>query len=166
MSFRPLSLREAEFVAHALATELMDYVGEPIPPFNTRSPGRLESCLAEPFQTFGGQNLHPTFVRKAAVLFYLCIKNHPFENGNKRMAVVLTTVFCYVNKRWLTIDNKALYDIACLIAESKPAEKDEMIAALEVGFKNTIMPVSRARRLFTNANGRQDQPSAEANLEI
>jgi len=126
MTIKPLTLKEAEFVAHTLAVELMDSANEPMPPFGTRSPGKLESSLAEPFQTFGGKYLHRTFIERAAVLFYLVTKNHCFENGNKRMAITLTLVFFYINKRWLNIPPKDLYGIACAVAESTPSERDSM----------------------------------------
>lgn len=81
MSLRALDLYDAEFIAHEIATHLMYAHDEPIPPFHTREPGKLESCLAEPFQTFGGEQLHPGFAKKAAVLFYLITKNHCFSMG-------------------------------------------------------------------------------------
>jgi len=68
---RPLTLDDAEFIANAFATELMNYVNEPIPPFNTRAPNILESCLSEPFQTFDGKYLHSTFIEKVATLFFI-----------------------------------------------------------------------------------------------
>lgn len=151
MSARQLTLAEAEYVAHALALELMNYDNEPIPPFHTRSPGVLESCLGEPFQTFDGESLHTSFSRKSAVLFYLVIKNHPFQNGNKRMAVVLTAIFCYVNKRWLNIEPKDLYDIACDVANSKPNEKERFIIVLEKTFGKFTVPLSTIRRAIKNS---------------
>lgn len=146
MSLRPLSMHEAEFVAHRLCVEFMNREDEPIPAFHTRSPGKLESCLAEPFQTFGGTLLHKGFARKAAVLFYLVIKNHCFSNGNKRMAVALTGVFFYINKRWLDVDAKALYNVARSVAESSPKIRDEVVDILTDFFSdNTVRrPVSHA----------------------
>jgi len=138
MKIRQLTIEEAEFIAHRLATELMYQDDEPIPPFSTRSPGKLESCLAEPFQTFDGKSLHYRFVDKAATLFYLITKDHCFGNGNKRMAVTLTTVFFYVNKRWLNVQPRALYEIACQVAESSPNEREVYTEALTKFFlKNT-----------------------------
>lgn len=145
---RPLTIKEAEFIAHALAIELMNYEDEPIPPFGTRSPGVLESCLAEPFQTFGGRQLHVRFARKAAVLFYLVIKNHPFKNGNKRMAVVLTMVFFYEHKRWLSIEPKELYEIACDVAKSDPKEKDQIVSRLEKTFSSNSKALSTIIKRF------------------
>lgn len=135
MNIRPLSLRDAEFIAHFLATELMSDKNEPIPPFSTRLPGRLESCLVEPFQSGNGKYLHYTFVERAAVLFYLVTKNHCFQNGNKRMAVALTLVFFDINKRWLDVPPRTLYEIACDVAESSPKDRQVMHQALVKFFK-------------------------------
>jgi len=112
---------------------------EPIPPFATRYKGKLESCLGEPFQTFDGKYLHPTLVKRAAVLFYLVIKNHPFINGNKRMAVTLTLVFFYVNKRWLDASPNGLYRVARRIATNPTSRKDEFVGALERFFQRHLV---------------------------
>jgi death on curing protein len=40
--------------------------------------GALESALAQPRMTFGGQHLYPTIVEKAAALGFSLIQNHPF----------------------------------------------------------------------------------------
>ena len=120
------TITEAEYIAHRLAQELMEY-GEPIPPFDTRFPDRLESCLQTPFQTYRRKSLYPTFDRKAAVLFYLLIKNHPFQNGNKRVAVIMLIYFLYTNGRRLKVGNRELYEFAREIAGSAAGEKDVVI---------------------------------------
>lgn len=117
---------EIEYVAHRLAKVLMEY-GEPIPPFNTRYPEKLESCLKTPFQTFHRKSLYKTFETKAAILFYLLIKNHPFQNGNKRVAVVTLIFFLAENNRELKVDNFVLYEFSKEIAASDPAEKDTIL---------------------------------------
>jgi len=50
-----------------------------------RDLGLLESALGQPQQTFGGDDLYPTLVAKAAALGFSLIKNHPFVDGNKRI---------------------------------------------------------------------------------
>lgn len=142
MKIKPLTIDDAEYVAHAYVVERMNFENEPMPPFNTREPGKLESCLAEPFATFGGKSLHRTLNERAAVLFYLVIKNHGFSNGNKRMAVVLTNVFFFINKRWLVISNMTLYEIANSVAESSPSQKNTIIFALKTTFKKHSRPLS------------------------
>ena len=43
-----------------------------------RDEGLLESAINTPLQTFGGQELYPTVLEKAARLGYGLIHNHPF----------------------------------------------------------------------------------------
>lgn len=139
-TIQPITLREAEFIAHRYAVEVMSFLDEPIPPFHTRYPGRLESCLAQPFQSGDGKYRYYRFLERAAVLFYFITKSQCFVNGNKRMAVTLTMVFFYKNKRWLDIPHEDLYAIACQVAESKPRQKDNMIQALARTFKTHEVP--------------------------
>ncbi len=49
-----------------------------------RDIGLLESAVARPFQTFGGQDLYPSYLEKAAAILESIILNHPFVDGNKR----------------------------------------------------------------------------------
>ncbi len=48
-------------------------------------PNALDSALAQPRMTFGGVNLYPTPVEKAAALGFSLVMNHPFVDGNKRI---------------------------------------------------------------------------------
>jgi death-on-curing protein len=57
----------------------------------------LESTLAQPQMTFGGEELYSTLVDKAAVLGYALIKNHPFLDGNKRTGHAAMEVFLVLN---------------------------------------------------------------------
>ncbi len=122
----PITVDQIKYIAHRLAIDTMEW-NEPIPEFETRFPNVLESCLATPFQTYGGKLLYTGLVEKASILFYLLIKNHPFQNGNKRIAVTTLLVFLYFNKKWLDIDQHALYKDAVWIAQSPPEAKDQMI---------------------------------------
>jgi death-on-curing protein len=47
--------------------------------------GALESALAQPRQTFGGAELYPDLIAKAAALGFAIIQGHPFVDGNKRV---------------------------------------------------------------------------------
>ncbi|MDQ6762274.1 MAG: type II toxin-antitoxin system death-on-curing family toxin [Bacteroidota bacterium] len=48
----------------------------------------LESAIARPFQTFGGEDLYTSIFEKAAALGESLIANHPFIDGNKRTGAV------------------------------------------------------------------------------
>jgi len=50
-----------------------------------RSRESLESSIAQPLQTFGGQELYPSLIEKAAALGFFLVTNHPFIDGNKRV---------------------------------------------------------------------------------
>ena len=47
-----------------------------------RDEGMLESAIARPFQTFGGEELYPTVFEKAAAIGQSIIINHPYIDGN------------------------------------------------------------------------------------
>jgi len=47
-----------------------------------RDLGALESTLAQPRQSFGGQDLYPDLASKAAALCFSLVLNHPFVDGN------------------------------------------------------------------------------------
>lgn len=49
-----------------------------------RDESMLDSALANPLQTFAGQDLYPDITEKIIKLGYSIIKNHPFLDGNKR----------------------------------------------------------------------------------
>jgi len=74
-----ITVKDVEYISFSLAKERLGF-DEPIPDFITRFPNILESCLAIPFQRVFEQNPYPTLVSKASILFYLMIKNHPFQN--------------------------------------------------------------------------------------
>lgn len=135
---KPLTVAEIEYVTYALTQELMTW-NEPIPSFNTRFPDKLESCLIAPFQRFNKKDLYQGHIKKAAFLFYLMIKNHPFQNGNKRVALTTLLYFLYKNKKSLRVDNQEFYNFAKWVAESNPKLKTETIQATEKFIKTYIV---------------------------
>jgi len=135
---KKITVTEIEYLAHSLAQRLMTW-NEPIPDFQTRRANILEGCLAAPWQTFGGKVLYKGLETKAATLFYLMIKNHPFINGNKRIAMTTLFVFLFLNKKWLKVDNQELYNFAKWVAESNPKLKDETVSAVNKFIKTYII---------------------------
>ena len=137
---RRVTVREVEHITFKMAQELLSF-NEPIPDFSTRSPNILESCLATPFQTFGGKFLYPKFLTRASMLFYLMIKNHPFENGNKRIAITTLLTFLFANDKWLIADIPELYNFTVWIAQSPSQFKDEAVKAIEKFLKRHIKDI-------------------------
>lgn len=96
----------------------------------------FEGALRAIYQSFAGEDVYPTLAEKAANLLYFIIKDHPFFDGNKRIASFLFIMFLTLNKSNLTddgnlkISDRALVAIALMIAESHPREKGLMTAVV------------------------------------
>lgn len=138
MKIKDISVNEIKHVSHFLARKMLSWQ-EPIPSFDSRFPNILESCLATPFQTFDKKLLYKGLLGKASILFYLMIKNHPFENGNKRIAMTTLLVFLHRNKRWLKVDEQELYNFTKWVAMSNPKLKDEVLAAIKKFFETYLV---------------------------
>ena len=75
------------------ANQISSFGGTP----GLRDEGLLESALAQPQATFGGQFLHPTLSEQAAAYLYHIAMNHPFIDGNKRTAFAVRDTFLRLN---------------------------------------------------------------------
>lgn len=62
-----------------------------------RDLGSLESAIAQPMMTFGGEDLYPALVDKAAALGFSLVMNHPFVDGNKRTGHAAMETFLVMN---------------------------------------------------------------------
>ncbi|HRN97015.1 MAG TPA: type II toxin-antitoxin system death-on-curing family toxin [Candidatus Saccharibacteria bacterium] len=137
---KKVTIQDAEYVAYKSATALMDY-GEPMPDFETRYPGKLEASLEASFTYISGKYVYWTLPHRAAVYFYSIIKNHPFENGNKRMAVMILLVFLFVNKKWITISADDLYVLAKDVAKSSAQDRETVILSLKKEIKSHLIKI-------------------------
>lgn len=124
-----LNIEDFEFLCFDFAREFLTY-SEPIPDYNTRDNNLLESALASPRQAIYQKLLYPTLLKQASILFYSLIKNHPFKNGNKRIAVMALLAFLGLNKKWMSIDPVNLYKIAIEVSKSNPKEKDKVLKTI------------------------------------
>jgi death-on-curing protein len=73
-----------------------------------RDLGALESALAQPRQSFAGQDLYPEITSKAAALCFSLVLNHPFVDGNKRIGHAAMETFLMSNGHELraTVDEQ------------------------------------------------------------
>jgi death on curing protein len=62
-----------------------------------RDRGALESAVAQPEMSFGGEDLYPTVAAKAGALGHSLIQNHCFIDGNKRIGHAAMEVFLVLN---------------------------------------------------------------------
>ncbi len=91
--------------------------------------GSVQGILGTIYQTIFGQDAYETIEEKAAHLLYFIVKNHPFNDGNKRSGAF--AFIWYLRKAGISFETKinpaALTALTLLIAESNPSEKDKMI---------------------------------------
>ena len=62
-----------------------------------RDLGGVESAVAQPQMTFGGEELYPTIESKATALCFSLVMNHPFVDGNKRIGHAAMETFLVMN---------------------------------------------------------------------
>ncbi len=131
-----VNLEFMESLVHELAQTLLPY-REPIPHFMTRFPHRLEGCLSVIEQP---EYFNNDPILQLANLIYRLIKNHPFQNGNKRIALTTLVVVIETNlgtskqfiKDFIKFVSKGGMTAIFLkqIANSKPHEKDKMVKSI------------------------------------
>lgn len=101
--------------------------------FGNEKDQSFKSSINTIYQTFGGEELYPSVEEKAAMLFYLVVKNHSFSDGNKRIAAFLFLWFLekngilYKSDGSKLIGNNTLVALTLMIAESRTEEKDVMV---------------------------------------
>lgn len=100
-----------------------------------KEPGKLEGILAAIYQSAFENEVYPTLEEKAANLLYFLVKDHPFNDGCKRIAAALFLHFLNQSNALYRdgkkiISDSALVAITLMIAESRPEEKDIMIQVI------------------------------------
>lgn len=99
-----------------------------------RDLGLLESALARPQASFGGEDLYPGIFEKAAALMHSLLKNHAFVDGNKRTALASTGIFLKLNGYALANRHEEELQFA-LNVENESISLEEIAAWLE---KNSV----------------------------
>ena len=95
-----------------------------------RDHGLLESAVMAPRATYGGTILYPTLATMAAALGYGLAKNHPFVDGNKRVAAMATLAMLRLNGFRLQLPQQQGADLFIRVAEDVAFRRDDLAAAL------------------------------------
>lgn len=88
-----------------------------------RDQGALESALARPQSGY-----YNDLVEEAAALWESLSQNHPFIDGNKRMAIVVTSAFLRVNGYRLQFDDLQAYEFLIGLYESGRFRFSELVS--------------------------------------
>lgn len=97
--------------------------------------GKLDGILSAIYQSAFGQDVYPTLEEKAANLLYFLVKDHPFNDGCKRIAAALFLYFLDKNdvlykENGKLISDSALVAITLMVAESRAEEKDIIVQVI------------------------------------
>ncbi|MBX3435700.1 MAG: type II toxin-antitoxin system death-on-curing family toxin [Pirellulales bacterium] len=110
-----LDFLSVDDVLFAHADQIARYGGDP----GVRDAGLLESAVAQPQATFGGQPLHAFPFEMAAAYLYHLVQNHPFLDGNKRTGAVAALLFLDLNGIEIAAPRGALYDLTIAVASGE-----------------------------------------------
>jgi death on curing protein len=95
-----------------------------------RDEGLLDSALEQPKAMFGGSYLHNSIFKMAAAYGYHLCMNHPFIDGNKRIALVAMDAFLQKNGYEICATEKEVYESIIQLA-SGALTKEELTGWLE-----------------------------------
>lgn len=84
-----------------------------------RDRGLLESAIAMPRATFDGTELHTGLPQKAAAYHYHLCANHPFVDGNKRVAVTASELFLLINGEELSASDDEIVELTMGVASGR-----------------------------------------------
>jgi death-on-curing protein len=84
-----------------------------------RDRGGLEAAAARPAMTFGGEDLYPDIPSKAAALMHSLVMNHPYLDGNKRIAVNVAEFFLELNGYRLKASDEELEEVTLILARGE-----------------------------------------------
>lgn len=91
-----------------------------------RDAGALESALHRPRTGY-----YDTLIHEAAALFESLVQNHPFVDGNKRVAFAVVDVFLRINGYSITADSTAIYQHIIKLIEAHSSDMEHVVPWLQ-----------------------------------
>jgi death on curing protein len=109
---------------HAIhARSIQDFGGS----LGIRDRGLLDSALAMPGASFGGEEMHPSLAEKAAAYAFHIVKNHPFIDGNKRTALAVALWFLHLNGASVTATDDEYVSLGLGLADGTRSKADAAV---------------------------------------
>ncbi len=103
--------------------QIRRYGGSP----GLRDPGLLSSALGAVSATFGGQFLHQSLFEMAAAYLFHLAQNHPFIDGNKRVALASALTFLWMNELEIEADQDELIELVLSVAEGRATKAEAAV---------------------------------------
>jgi len=98
--------------------------------YGVRDLNLLSSAIYMPESSFDGNYLHESIPAMAAAYTYHLCQNHPFIDGNKRVALASSLVFLDINGYEFNCNEETLYNKIMDVAKGE-TQKDELITFYE-----------------------------------
>lgn len=105
--------------------QIQSFGGQP----GLRDEDLLESALEQPRTTFGRKLLHDTIEKQAASYLFHLAQNHPFIDGNKRVAFAAADTFLRLNGYRLRMSDQSAYKLVMKVASGE-MDKTELTREL------------------------------------
>ena len=102
-----------------------------------RDLGLLQSAIAMPRASFGGQLLHPTLSEMAAAYLFHLVQNHAFVDGNKRIGLAVAIAFLGMNDLWLDANPDELVELVLAVANGRRGKPD-----IAVFIRDHVVPLT------------------------
>jgi death-on-curing protein len=115
------------------ATQLRHYGGGS----GLRDRGALEAAAPRPAMTFGGEDLYADVPAKASALMHSLALNHPFTDGNTRVAAHAAVLFALINGCWSLASPDELVSITLDVSKGEIE-----VEALTIWFRQRLRPVT------------------------
>jgi death-on-curing protein len=118
-----VSAKPGGHIYHLTVAVVLEIHAEAIDQFGGSSGIReialLESAVAAPQASFGGESVYADLVEVAAAYFFFLCRNHPFVDGNKRAALGACIIFLRLNGIEPQVDGQSWEDLTLDVAASK-----------------------------------------------
>ena len=95
-----------------------------------REVGLLDSALARPRASYGGQDAYPDLHVKAAALLHSLCLNHALVDGNKRLAWAACRVFLGINGHWVNATEDERYNLVMEVATGELSDVEKVAERL------------------------------------
>ena len=99
----------------------------------------LESAVARPAMTFGGDDLYPDAAAKASSLMHSLVMNHAFVDGNKRVGAAAAELFLELNGFRVAASDRDLEEVTLSVARGEIDAE-----SLAIWFRQRVERVERA----------------------
>ena len=113
-----LGARYVEYLHDELLSKLWPEM-DPVTSLRARRMDLLDSAVARPFHSAFGKDVYPTILDKGVALFHSLNSNHPFQDGNKRTAVIAVGHFFLANGHSMFLTQSEMYELAKATASYK-----------------------------------------------